>query len=125
MTQSDMTDIAIGLNNLPPGEVKDEILHFLRTVGVREALFAAVEMIRDKKTPAAARATLINAVFKIAGLLKKPAEADDPYGLAKMTGPEMLAFMNKTNAGASRLDREMQERRRLIDQLRVANDVFA
>ena len=120
-----MIDFASELDKLPPGEVKDEILRFVRTTGVREALFAAVELIRDKKAPAAARATLVNSMFKIAGLLDKPTELDDPFGFATMSRGQLQKAVEKLEGDAERLDQEIAERARLISQVDADVDVFA
>lgn len=118
LESAQMKDVFDYLDDLPTGAVRDEVLRLVRNEGVVAAVRAAIDVLNDSKATAAARATMAALMFRLAGYLEKPAEADDPYGFSKMSP-------SKLQAEADKLDQEIAERARLISQIDADVDIFA
>ncbi|WP_293856987.1 hypothetical protein [uncultured Alsobacter sp.] len=80
-------------------------LRRLQTEGLDAATQAAIDMLRDTGTPAAARATAMNAVLKVSGMFD--AESEDELQPHEMTAEQLSRAVAKSlraigdNAAAS------------------------
>ena len=96
---------------LSAADMKTELMERIRTEGVEVAFATALEVMRDPKAAAPAKATMTTVVFRAAGYLEKEvggAEVD----LSSMTRKQLESFVAKTARAAAALEDEIAQSRR-------------
>lgn len=92
-----------------PREARDWFRRVVRTEGVRAAYTAALDVCRDKKAPAPARATAAMTLLRAAGMLNpKPDEDGDDTELAEMTPQQLNKLVAEARADRIRAQEEIE-----------------
>ena len=91
-----------------PTTAKRELLERIRTEGAEAAYQAALEVCRDKKAPAQARATASSTILRAAGLLSTTAEEPEK-DLSAMSAAELNAFIAAREARIAELEEEVAD----------------
>ena len=81
-----------------PAAVREELRRKLKTEGVRTAIDTMLEVCRDRKAQASARATCAIGLMRGAGYLSKKAEEEDEV----VPIPQMDARLRQLRAGGAR-----------------------
>lgn len=92
-----------------PANVREELRRKLKTEGARVAYQTMVDVARDPKAQASARATCAVALFRGAGFLGKRADDEDASegkAVENMTDAEMQAELRRLRARRQRLQRK-------------------
>ncbi|WP_187272420.1 hypothetical protein [Methylobacterium sp. WL9] len=98
-----------------------ELIERIRTEGVEAAYGAALDVCRDKKAPAPARATAATTIFRVAGYMSAAAEEPDkpPH---EMTAAELQAFIRAGEARIADLQAVTEEQ---VDEAGPQTGIYA
>ncbi|MBR1124519.1 hypothetical protein JQ628_23535 [Bradyrhizobium lablabi] len=97
----DENDEFDGMNEL---DIREELLHRLRTTGAAKAVKTAMKLCDDPKAPAAAKASAVNSLLRAAGFFVN----HDPAGekdLAQMTPAELSRAYEKAKSALANAER--------------------
>jgi hypothetical protein len=79
-------------------EVRDELTHKMRTEGALIAYRTAVNICRDPKATAAAKASAVNSLFRAGGFFANQDIGDREKDPSEMTPAEVKAALRKAEA---------------------------
>ena len=77
-----------------PDEVLRELRHLIQTEGIMVGYKTAIEVCKDPKAPAPAKATMVTNLFRVAGLFEKH-DGGDEKEPSEMTAAELTAEMTR------------------------------
>ena len=90
------------MTQLDPQARKRALMDRIQTEGIEAAFDAMLDVCKDKKAPAPARATAGTSLFRAAGLMNAKQDADEKSP-ENLTGPELTARIEKLRADRERL----------------------
>lgn len=103
-----MTDLAgdDDLDSFDESEVRDELTHKMRTEGALIAYRTAVNICRDPKATAAAKASAVNSLFRAGGFFANQDAGDRLKDPAEMSPDEVKAALRKAEASLKQRENE-------------------